>query len=232
MVRCVVYPDWQTDNVRFFMSSRSAPITRRGVALILTPAQMGRRTPFSQVITWSSWVKNSRTGYLLFVAFVVSGLLSPYSPLGHHLSCQAAEAQRPRVSEDLSDPRSVEKCLSAVCEATNSENLDGFLDCFTTATRKQLRKPAAMLFVQHDLTMDLMDSQIIEQTESRSEAVVKYRTKRSDDTYTVVSLVDLRKENGYWKISKERIQTVEHSSPSMCSPSRYACFGGQCRVRN
>ena len=164
--------------------------------------------------------------------FVVLSLMSPCSLLSGRAWSEENEPQRLRVTEDLSDPRSVENCLSAVCEAANSENLDGFLDCFTTTTKKKLRKPAAMLFVQHEVTMDLLDSHIIQQTETRSEAAVKYRTKRSDDTYTVVSLVDLKKENGYWKISKERIQTVEHQSSSICSPSRYACFGGQCQIRN
>lgn len=176
----------------------------------------------------NSYASGSRALAIL----TVFSLLPPCSLLSGRAQSEEPEPRRLRVSEDLSDPRSVENCLSAVCDATNSENLDGFLDCFTTTTKKKLRKPAALLFVQHDVTMDLLDSHIIEQTGTRSEAAVKYRTKRSEDTYTVVSLVDLKKENGYWKISKERIQTVEHQSPSTCSPSRYACFGGQCQIRN
>lgn len=166
------------------------------------------------------------------VVLVVLSLMSTCSPMCGLAQSEEEEPQRLRVSEDLSDPRSVDNCLTAACEAANSENLDGFLDCFTATTKKKLRKPAAMLFVQHQVTMDLLDSHIIQQTATRTEAAVKYRTKRSEDTYTVVSLVDLKKENGSWKISKERIQAVEHESPSICSPSRYACFGGQCQIRN
>ena len=176
-------------------------------------------------------MKRYAFGYRKFAALVVLSTLSPCSPVLMPARSEVAETGRIRVSEDLSDPRTVRNCLSAACEAANSEQLDEFLNCFTTTAKKKLRKPAAVLFVQHEVSMELLDSQIIEQGEARSEAAVKYRTKWSDDTYTVVSLVDLKKENGYWKISKERIQTVEHSSPSMCSPSRYACFGGQCQVR-
>ncbi len=176
-------------------------------------------------------MKRYAFGHLRFAVLAVLCTLHPCSPLIVSARSEATDTPRLRVSEDLSDPRTVRNCLSAACEAANTENLDGFLECFTSTTKRKLRKPAAVLFVQHEVSMELLDSQIIEQTEGRSEAAVKYRTKRSDDTYTVVSLVDLKKENGYWKISKERIQTVEHYSPSMCSPSRYACFGGQCQVR-
>jgi len=176
-------------------------------------------------------VKRFAISCRIFAALVMLSTLSPCSTVLMQARSEVAETGRIRVSEDLSDPRSIGNCLSAVCEAVNSERLDEFLDCFTSTAKKKLRKPAAVFFVEHEVSMDLLDSQIIEQGEARSEAAVKYRTKCSDDTYTVVSFVDLKKENGYWKISKERIQTVEHSSPSMCSPSRYACFGGQCRVR-
>jgi hypothetical protein len=47
----------------------------------------------------------------------------------------------------------------------------------------------------------------------------------------VVSLVAMKREQGYWKIHSERIQTVEHQSPNSCSPSRYACLGGSCRIQ-
>jgi hypothetical protein len=176
-------------------------------------------------------VKRYAFGHLRFAVLAALCTLHPCSPLIVSARSEATDTPRLRVSEDLSDPRTVRNCLSAACEAANTENLDGFLECFTSTAKRKLRKPAAVLFVQHEVSMELLDSQIIEQSEARSEAAVKYRTKRSDDTYTVVSLVDLKKENGYWKISKERIQTVEHQSPSMCSPSRYACFGGQCQVR-
>jgi nitrate reductase cytochrome c-type subunit len=40
----------------------------------------------------------------------------------------------------------------------------------------------------------------------------------------------MKQEHGYWRISSERIQSYEHQSPSMCSPSRYACLGATCHV--
>jgi len=144
----------------------------------------------------------------------------------------AAPPPRPRltVSEDLSHPSSVQGCLSAACEATNSEDLDAFLDCFTTGARKKLRRPAALRFVQHDVSMELVDHKIVEQAGNRAQAAVKYVTTRSGSRYTVFSMVDMQREQGYWKIAKESIQTIDYAPPASCTVSRYSCFGGQCQV--
>ena len=139
---------------------------------------------------------------------------------------------RPRltVSEDLSQPSSVQGCLSAVCNATNSEDLEAFLGCFTTSTRKKLRKPAALMFVQHDVAMEIIDHKIIGQTGNKAQAAVKYTTTRSGNRYTVLSMVDMQKEHGYWKIARENIQAVDYEPPASCTASRYSCFGGQCQI--
>jgi len=144
----------------------------------------------------------------------------------------AAPPPRPRltVSEDLSRPSSVQGCLSSACEATNSEDLDAFLDCFTTGTRKKLRKPAAMLFVQHAVSMELVDHKIVEQAGNKAQAAVKYVTTRSGSRYTVFSMVNMQREQGYWKIAKESIQTIDYEPPASCTVSRYSCFGGQCGI--
>jgi len=134
------------------------------------------------------------------------------------------------VSEDLSHPSSVQGCLSAACEATNAEDLDAFLECFTTGAKKKLRTPAAVLFVQHDVDMELVDHKIVQQTGNRAQAAVKYVCTRSGNKYTIFSFVDMQREQGYWKIARENIQTIDYEPPASCSVSRYSCFGGQCRI--
>jgi len=134
------------------------------------------------------------------------------------------------VSEDLSHPSSVQGCLSTACEATNAEDLDAFLECFTTDAKKKLRKPAAVLFVQHDVDMELVDHKIVHQTGNRAQAAVKYVCTRSGKKYTIFSFVDMQREQGYWKIARENIQTIDYEPLASCSVSRYSCFGGQCRI--
>lgn len=133
------------------------------------------------------------------------------------------------VSEDLSNPSSAQGCLSAACEATTAEDLGAFLACFTTGVKK-LRKPAAVLFVQYDVDMALVDHKIVQQTGNRAQAAVKYVCTRSGNKCTIFSFVDMQREQGYWKIARESIQTIDHEPPTSFTVSRYSCFGGQCRV--
>lgn len=61
--------------------------------------------------------------------------------------------------------------------------------------------------------------------------VAEMASTRNLDGYLECFSASARKklrENGYWKISSEKIQQLEYSTPCMCSPSRYACLGGAC----
>ena len=78
--------------------------------------------------------------------------------------------------------------------------------------------------------MDLLDAHVIKESPTKSELAVRYRAKLSDSQYDVVSLVAVKKENGYWKISSEQVQEYECQTPRSCHPSRYTCLGGTCRV--
>ena len=125
------------------------------------------------------------------------------------------------------DPRA---CLTQAAEMATSENLDGFLDCFAMGSQKKLRKEAALLFARHDITMDLIDAHVINESGTKGELAVRYRAKLSDTQYDVVSLVTVRREKGYWKISTEKVKEYECQSPRSCHPSRYTCLGGSCPV--
>jgi hypothetical protein len=85
-----------------------------------------------------------------------------------------------------------------------------------------------MTFVHHDVSMEILDSQILKQSGARSELAVRYRATLSDQIFDVVSLVAMKREGGYWKISSEKIQEFQIDGPSICTPSRYACLGGTC----
>ena len=137
---------------------------------------------------------------------------------------------RVRVAAHNIEETDIRDCLSNAVEAANSENLDGFVNCFTASTKSKIRKQAAIRFVQHDVAMELLDTQVIKAGKTTGEVAVKYRLVLSEDRFDVVSLVAVKQENGYWRINSEKIQSYEHQSPSMCSPSRYACLGATCRV--
>jgi hypothetical protein len=137
---------------------------------------------------------------------------------------------RAHIAAHNSEETHIRDCLHNAVEAANSENLDGFVNCFTGSTKSKIRRQAAICFVQHDVAMELLDTQVIKTGKTTGEVAVKYRLVLTEDRFDVVSLVAVKHENGYWRISSEKIQSYEHQSPSMCSPSRYACLGATCRV--
>ena len=124
----------------------------------------------------------------------------------------------------------IRDCLRNAVDAANAEDLDGFVDCFAGGMKTSIRKPAALRFVQHDVSMELVDAQVVKAGKTTGEVAVRYRLVLSDDRFDVVSLVAMKQERGYWRINAEKIQSYEHQSPSMCSPSRYACLGATCRI--
>ena len=67
---------------------------------------------------------------------------------------------------------------------------------------------------------------MIECTEKKGELAVRYRARLSERQVDVVAVLDMRRENGYWKISREQVKTMQQSSASSCSPSRSSYLGG------
>jgi hypothetical protein len=137
---------------------------------------------------------------------------------------------RLRVAPGNATETDIRDCLRNAVDAANAEDLDGFINCFAGSAKAKIRKPAALRFVQHDVSMELVDAHVIKVGKTAGEIAVRYRLALSDDRFDVVSLVAMKHEQGYWRINSEKIQSYEHQSPSMCSPSRYACFGATCNV--
>jgi hypothetical protein len=137
---------------------------------------------------------------------------------------------RLRMAPDTLEQTDPRNCVSQAAEMANAENLAGYLECFSAGSQKKLRKEAALFFARHEVEMDLLDTHVIKESPTKSELAVRYRAKLSDSQYDVVSLVAVKKENGYWKIAGEKIQEYECQTPRSCHPSRYTCLGGTCRV--
>ena len=155
--------------------------------------------------------------------FVLSSLLTLSLLTPGNVS---AESPRIRVSEDLSEASDMKGCLLAAATAAGSEDLDGFLGHFTTGTQRKLRKKTAMLFVQHEFALEVVDCHVIECSEKKGELAVRYRATLSERHVDVVAVLDMRRENGYWKISREQVKTMQQSSAASCSPSRSSYLGG------
>lgn len=68
-----------------------------------------------------------------------------------------------------------------------------------------MRRRIGLLFVQHDISLEIVDSHVLQQTDTSGEIAVKYRASLSANTAEIVSFLALSKEDGAWKIGKEKI---------------------------
>ena len=136
-----------------------------------------------------------------------------------------AQSPRIEVGEDLSEASDMKGCFLAAANAAGAEDLDGFLVHFTNGTQKKLRKKTAMLFVQHEFALEVLDCHVIDCSSKKGELAVRYRAGPFGRQVDVVAVLDMRCENGYWKIRHEQVKAVQSSTPT-CSPSRSSYLGG------
>ena len=167
---------------------------------------------------------------LLFIAILMPALPLLGSDGTDEPSTSSPAPARLRMAPETLEQTDPRNCVSQAAEMANAENLVGYLECFSAGSQKKLRKEAALFFARHDVEMDLLDAHVLKEGPTKSELAVRYRAKLSDSQYDVVSLVAVKKENGYWKISSEKVQEYECQTPRSCHPSRYTCLGGTCRV--
>ena len=139
--------------------------------------------------------------------------------------------------------REVRACLAATAEAANSEDLDAYISCFDPSLRPALKRVAGLRFAQHEVSVEVLDSHILECSPARCEVAVQYETTLSQQSFEVVSVLLLRRVEGSWKIHKETIRSAVVSAlmdspfPYGCSScatgstvSRPACSSGQCSL--
>ena len=112
----------------------------------------------------------------------------------------------------------IRDCLKAAERAANDEDLDAYTHCFCQRLQNTMRRRIGLLFVKHDVSLEIVDSHVLKQTETAGEIAVKYRTRLSANTAEIVSLLAVTKEAGAWKIGKEKIH-ASRSRPEDTSSS-------------
>ena len=124
--------------------------------------------------------------------------------------------ERLRVDPGNVDEIEIKDCLKVAERAANDEDLDAYTGCFCLRLQKPMRRRIGLLFVQHDITLEIVDSHVLKQTETSGEIAVKYRASLSANTAEIVSFLALTKEDGAWKIGKEKIQAsrIRHDERS------------------
>jgi len=133
---------------------------------------------------------------------------------------------------DNSSETGMRDCIKQAAAAASQEDLESYVACFTDSQRIQLRRKAALLFVRHTVTLELIDSHLVEETGSHATWVIKYKALLTDAGYDVVSLLHMHKENNQWKIRREEVETSERSQPATKQDAviPFGCAGAQCRL--
>lgn len=141
----------------------------------------------------------------------------------------SAAADRITMLADNVTEIDVKDCLRTAAKAATDEDLEAFIGCFAEKQRPRIRRKAAMLFVTHAINLDLLDSHLVAKSDERAEIAVRYRTTLTDDSYDIVSIVGLARENGAWRIAREKIEyrkAVAAKESQSLSGGQVFRFGG------
>ena len=133
--------------------------------------------------------------------------------------------ERPHLDAGNVDAIEIRDCIMSAARAANEENLDAYTVCFERRLQARVRQRIGLLFVQHNIAMEVIDSHLLKKTGGSGELAIKYRATLSEDTREVVSLVTLTKEDGSWKIGNEKIHTISEPA-GMSATSRPLESGG------
>lgn len=178
--------------------------------------------------------------YLSPLSLLTAALLIAAGLVAPARADDAPDPPRGRVAMVIPDPdeTDIADCLEMAVDAANKENLDGFLECFAASTRSAVRRQMALFFVQHAVSIDLVDKHTVTRERDRAELAVNYTTSLTGQEYEIVSFLRLVREDNRWVIRDESImsRTVRRRSsdsgspcgPGGCPPA--PCFGGQCGV--
>lgn len=127
---------------------------------------------------------------------------------------EARPEARPAVV-DNTDQIEIQEMISAIEDAFNSENVEGYSRCFKGSSRKAVRRKTALLFASGECSMDIEESHIIEVGDDEAEVAVRYSLGGQEGRSSVVSTVNFVKEDGIWVVSSEnQISKTASGRPS------------------
>jgi len=148
---------------------------------------------------------------------------------------RADTTDRPWMRTDNAIEIDVKDRAQTAAQAVADEDLEAYLGCFTEKLRPKLRRQAAILFVTHEVGLELLDSQLLGEQGRKAELAIKYRTTLSAESWDIVSLLELVLEDNDWRIAGEHVRAraaVSRCGPSGCSGGQVFRFGGGDAVFN
>lgn len=148
----------------------------------------------------------------------------------------ASETEKlPRISVKIpsNDESQVSNLLENLKNAVDNEDYNNYMSCLSKQLIKKNKKKMAIMFVEHDLAIELGKYNIIESNDSEIEFVVKYTLTVGADSYEVVSNVLAIKEKDNLLIAKEEILSKKNSAQNNDYTIAANCADGKCvKVEN
>ena len=144
---------------------------------------------------------------------------------------------RPKVHFD-SDEELVKSLLARIEDSMDKNNLRDYMACFTKEYASKNKKSSAMMFVEHNLSLDVDNFHIIESNEKEIEFVVKYTTCYSgNDITTIANVLAEKCENGLLVANqqvvskKNKNENLETNNSNFLVDNRPMdnCPDGKCR---
>ena len=106
----------------------------------------------------------------------------------------------------------VKDCLAVAVKAVNDEDVDAFLDCFPVSQHPRRRRETGLLFVRHEMGMELLETHFLHKDDRKCEVAVRYRLLRTGRPTEIVSTVTLAKSEAGWRINKECLLSAMDAS--------------------
>lgn len=123
-----------------------------------------------------------------------------------------AATERPRLAPDNNTEVEVKDCLSLAVRAVNDEDLEAFVGCFPESQHTRRRQEGGLLFVRHEMGMELKETHFLRKDDQRCDVAVRYRLLRTGQPVEIVSTVTLAKSDAGWRITKEKLLSAIEAS--------------------
>lgn len=128
-----------------------------------------------------------------------------------------AGSERLGVATDNDTEIEVKDCLATAVKAVNDEDVEAFVDCFPASQHSRRRRETGLLFVRHEMGMELLETHFLNKDDRRCEVAVRYRLLRTGRPSEIVSTVVLAKDEAGWRITKERLLSAIDASYRGCN---------------
>jgi hypothetical protein len=83
----------------------------------------------------------------------------------------------------------VRDCLAVAVKAVNDENVEAFVGCFPEPQHARRRRETGLLFVRHEMGMELLETHFLHKDDRKCEVAVRYRLLRTGRPTEIVSTV-------------------------------------------